>query len=184
MEEWKDIPGYEGLYQASTLGQIRTCNGKTTSSARFKTRVWKQRIIKQKCAKSIKGRYDCRVELWKNGSHKTWLVSRLVALTWCDGYTSGMTVNHIDGDPLNNKANNLEWISLEDNIKHGFANGLYSTQKACVLINESGEKKTFLSQSEASRNIGRSNSYIATKLKKHDLFATSIDGQKYMIEGN
>lgn len=53
MEElWKDIPGYEGLYQASNLGRIRSAPGKTTSSARYKVRVWKVRIIKAKTERS------------------------------------------------------------------------------------------------------------------------------------
>ena len=125
MEEWKDIPGFEGLYQASTLGRIRTCEGKTTSSARFSRRVWKQRILKQKCNTNKKGRVDFRVELWKGKTHKTFLVSRLVAFTWCEGYKEGMTVNHKNGNPLDNSAVNLEWLSHGDNIRHGFANGLY-----------------------------------------------------------
>ena len=125
MEQWKDIPGYEGLYQASTLGRIRTAEGKTTSSARFPVRVWKQRIMKPKISRNKKGRYDMRVELWKGKEHKTLLVSRLIALTWCEGYKEGMTVNHKNGNPLDNSAANLEWLSHGDNIRHGFANGLY-----------------------------------------------------------
>jgi hypothetical protein len=74
MEElWKDIPGYEGLYQASNLGRIRSAPGKTTSSARYKVRVWKVRIIKAKTerrCRNSKGKMDERVELWKNGTHK------------------------------------------------------------------------------------------------------------------
>ena len=129
MEEWKDIPGYEGLYQASTLGNIRTCEGKVTSSARFSHRVWKQRVLKQKCAKNCKGRIDARIELWKDGEHKTWLVARLIAMTWCKGYADGMTVNHKNGDPIDNRAENLEWLTLKNNIRHGFANGLYPQAK-------------------------------------------------------
>ena len=129
MEEWKDIPGYEGLYQASTLGRIRTCEGKVTSSARFPHRVWKQRVMKQKLCKNSKGRFDCRVELWNGNTHRTWLVSRLVAITWCDGYRDGWTVNHINGDSLDNRSENLEWLSHGDNIRHGFANGLYPQAK-------------------------------------------------------
>lgn len=124
-EMWKDIPGYEGLYQASTHGQIRTCEGKTTSSARFEKRVWKQRIMKQKQCRNGKGRIDSRVCLWKDGKEKTWLVARLVALTWCAGYSEGMTANHINGNPLDNSASNLEWISRAANIQHGFKTGLY-----------------------------------------------------------
>ena len=131
MEEWKDIPGYEGLYQASTLGRIRTCEGKVTRSARCSRRVWKQRIMKLKCCRNRKGRQDYRVELWKDGEHHTFLVSRLVALTWCDGYRDGFTVNHKNGDHLDNRAENLEWLSRGDNIRHGFANGFYPQAKLC-----------------------------------------------------
>ena len=125
MEEWKDIPGYEGLYQASNTGEIRTCAGKITSNARYGQRVWKQRIMKQKYSIGKNGRRDFRVELWKDGQHRTWLVSRLVALTWCEGYQDGWTVNHKNGDPKDNRADNLEWLSHGDNIRHGFATGLY-----------------------------------------------------------
>ena len=127
-EQWKDIPGYEGIYQASNLGQIRTCAGKITSSARFPHRVWKQRILKQKRSTNTKGRVDYHVELWKDGNHKTFLVSRLVAMTWCDGYQHGFTVNHKNGDSVDNRAENLE-LSRGDNIRHGFANGLYPHAK-------------------------------------------------------
>ena len=71
-----------------------------------------------------------RVDLWKGKDHRTWLVSRLVALTWCEGYQDGWTVNHINGDHLDNRAENLEWLSLGDNIRHGFANGLYPSARA------------------------------------------------------
>lgn len=125
MVNWRDIPGYEGLYQASNLGQIRTCEGKITSNARYGKRVWKQRIMKQKLCKNAKGRIDARVILWKDGKERTWLVSRLVALTWCDGYADGLTVNHINGNTLDNSAVNLEWITRKANIQHGFKTGLY-----------------------------------------------------------
>lgn len=137
-ESWKDIPGYEKLYQASTLGRIRTCEGKTTSSARFEKRVWKQRIMKQKLNKNGKGRTDARVCLWKDGSVKTWLVARLVAITWCAGYEEGLTVNHKDGNQLNNSAENLEWISRKENIQHGYKTGLY---KNWMPIQENIRKK-------------------------------------------
>ena len=130
MEEWKAIPGYEGLYEASNLGRIRTAEGKVTYNTRFPHRVWKQRIMKFKYAMRKSGDHmDARVCLWKDRKEKTFLVSRLIAMTWCDGYSDGLTVNHKDGDTLNNCPENLEWISLADNIRHGFSKGLYPQSK-------------------------------------------------------
>ena len=163
-EEWKDIPGYEKLYQASTEGRIRTCEGKTTSSARFAKRVWKQRILKQKIHANTWGRKDARVHLWKDGKEKTWLVSRLVAMTWCSGYAEGLTVNHINGNPLDNRADNLEWLTSEENTRKARENGLCSDQIQVILKNDEGEYE-FYSMAEASRFIGRNNGYISNCLK-------------------
>lgn len=182
MEKWRDIPGYEGLYQASNMGQIRTCEGKTTSNARYGKRVWKQRIMKQKYSKNRKGRTDARVILWKDGKERTWLVSRLVALTWCEGYADGLTVNHINGNPLDNSAPNLEWVTIADNVKKGFDTGLFANnQKAVALRNGNGEIILFASMAEASRHIGKSNSYISNYLKKNINYATDKNGNKYEI---
>lgn len=165
IEEWKDIPGYEGLYEASNLGRIRTNANKVTSNARCPERHWKQRIIKQKYQPRSTGKCDARVCIWKNGRVKTFLVSRLVALAWCDGYSDGMTVNHIDGNPENNSADNLEWITLADNIKKGFENGLYKMQ-SCVLIDEKGNELHFRSYCEAGRYLGRHDGYISNSVKR------------------
>ena len=180
LEEWKNIPGYEGIYEASTHGRIRTCLGKTTSSARFAKRVWKQRVLKQKVARNKKGRLDARVSLWKDGKEKTWLVARLVAMTWCAGYGEGLTVNHKDGNTTNNVASNLEWLSLKDNIRHGFSKGLYSSGISVSLKNEHSELK-FSSFAEASRYLGFCHGYIGNRMRrgKHD--AVSVRGEKYTV---
>ena len=162
MTEWKDIPGYEGLYQASNDGQIRTCEGKVTHSKRFEHRVWKQRVLKQKRELRKNGKYtDGRVNLWKDGSNKTLLVSRLVAMTWCDGYREWLTVNHIDGNPENNCCENLEWVDLAENIRHGFDNGLYSSSEMTTIVFSDGTEKHFRSKAEASRYLGKCNGYIS-----------------------
>ena len=182
MEEWKDIPGYEGLYEASNTGLIRTKLGKTTSSARFKKRVWKQRIMKFKYQSRGDGlSKDARVELWKDGSHKTMLVARLVALTWVDGYQKGLTVNHIDGNPLNNHASNLEWISRGDNIRHGFQTGLYSSnEKPCRLTDKFGNSFSFKSQADANRFLHRSYSYLSNVIL-HNRLPRATDGTEYIL---
>ena len=166
MELWKDIPGYEGIYEASNHGRIRTKANKTTSNSRFRIRHWKQRILKQKYSTRSSGKKDFRVSLWKNGKRHDYLTARLIALTWCDGFSDGMTVNHIDGNPENNNADNLEWVSLERNIRHGFDNGFFRKNMKPVTLMINGEMVSFASMSEASRALGRSHGYVSSAIKK------------------
>lgn len=102
MEEiWKDIPDYEGIYQASSLGRIRTAPDKTTYTELRGVRHWKTRIMKGRGNNKQTG---ARVGLWKNGKCKDWLVARLVAITFL-GEPKGEnnTVNHINGNRLDNR---------------------------------------------------------------------------------
>ena len=90
-----------------------------------------------------------------------------------------MTVNHKDGNRLNNNINNLEWLSRADNIRYGFQNGQYSTCKKCVLIKDN-KKYIFISMSQAGKFLGRSNSYISKRLKYNtNVFDTK--GNEYKI---
>ena len=163
MATWKDIPGFERLYQASDEGDIRTAFGKTTKSARFPVRVWKQRVMKPKISTNKYGRKDKRVELWKNGAHKTFLVARLVALAFCDGYEDGKTVNHIDGNPLNNRAENLEWVTRKENIQKAFERGLYHSKKRVCLEELGGGIIEFSSMRECDRFLGRRDGYTSAQ---------------------
>lgn len=180
MEQWRDIPGYENIYQVSNMGNIRTCEGKTTYTERHGVRKWKQRIIKQKIFENHYGRSDPRVNLWKNGKEQTWLVSRLVGLAWCNGYGDGLTINHINGNHLDNRAENLEWLPLSENIKKGYETGLFANcQKSVQLI---GDETCifFPSMAEASRFVGRNHGYIHDCLK-HNRLARCSDGKRYFV---
>jgi hypothetical protein len=175
-EVWKDIEGFAG-YQVSNLGRVRTYNKVTHSTLWNCDRHWKDRILRQKT-----NRYGrCLVDLWVDGKAHTLSVHRLVAKAFVDGCADGLTVNHKDGKPSNNYADNLEWITLQDNILHGFKNGLYSTQKKCTLIDNDGNEYEFISYSEASRFLGRNHGYIHNALK-HNRLAKSIEGNLYKIK--
>lgn len=158
MEQWKAIPGYEGIYEASTLGQIKS----VSPSARYKHRILKQHYCKNKRS----SRRDARVTLWKDKTPHYHLVARIIAMTWCDGYQQGMTVNHIDGNPENNEASNLEWVSLKMNIQHGFDTGLYSRNMKPITIEVDGKQVEFQSYAAASRALGHNNGYLSNKLRK------------------
>lgn len=178
MEEmWKDIPNYEGLYQASTLGGIRTCEGKTTSNQKCLQRHWKQRVLKQK----LVGNSSYMVCLWKEGTPKYYLVHLLIATTFLENLIdTKMTVNHINGNRLDNRLENLEWMTLADNIRHGFDTGLYySTKKKCTLIS-GNEIINFDSISSACRFLKRRVAYIRGCLDA-GCRITSADGKEYKI---
>ena len=179
MERWREIPGYEGLYEASDLGNIRTVAGKVTENARGK-RVWKQRVLKQKWAKrkGHSGKSDARVSLWKDCKERSWLVSRLVAMAWCAGDSNDATVNHIDGNPSNNHADNLEWVTLRRNIQIGFRDGLFPQQRATNLTDKAGKVLHFTSMAEASRFLGKHHGYVSAELQKgHNV----LDGYRVEI---
>ena len=101
---WKPVAGYEGAYEVSDVGLVR--------------RVGKQ---PKTLTPGSHGYYV--VSLWQNNKGKAEYVHRLVAIAFVDGDQS-LTVNHKDGDKLNNCASNLEWISKADNTRHQWSTGL------------------------------------------------------------
>ena len=178
MELWKEIPGYEGIYEASTEGRIRGAESRTTFTEHHGKRVWQQHIM------TGRGHSDAgyRVGLWKDGKHRDWLVARLIAMTWCVGYKKGLTVNHINGNRFDNRVVNLEWLTLAENIKHGFDTGLYTCQQE-TLLKADDKIIAFRSMSLAGQFIGRNSGYISSCIKRQRM-ATSASGQKYDIEIN
>lgn len=162
-EIWKDIPNYDGIYQASSLGRIRSVDGKITYSVKHGIRHWQGRIIKPKMQDDYKTGY--RVSLWKNKKCKDWLVARLVAITFLGN--SELTVNHKDGDRLNNNIKNLEWLSLGDNIRHGFYSGLYPAKS--VKLKQNNKVYEFYSLASADRFLKRSAGYVSLCLQRNRL---------------
>lgn len=114
-EVWADIPGYGGLYQASTRGQIRSID-RTIKSGNRVHRIRGQ-LIKQRASK---WGYLC-AHLSKDGRTKNLLVHRLVLFTFAG--QSRLQVRHLDGNPANNRLDNLQYGTAKDNArdrdKHG-----------------------------------------------------------------
>ena len=186
-EIWKDIPYYEGIYQASDLGRVRTVDGKITHSTRHGIRKWKGRVLKNK-TKVVNKKTGYRVTLWKDKKSKDWLVARLVCMAFYGipknfGLTTTgqrITVNHKDGNRSNNKLDNLEWCTLKENIQHGFITGLYKQHKIALIIGNDFYKE-FISKSQAGLWLGRSVGYISDRLIKKKYTATHINGTVYQI---
>lgn len=176
-EIWKDIPEYEGIYQASTFGNIRTAEGKTTKTERHGVRHWKSRILKGRGDSYTTGKRVC---LWKNGKGKDFLVARLVAITFLGKPKDGETVNHKDGNRLNNKIENLEWLSLADNIRHGFETGLYP-QKAVVIRREKDYcMRKFRSMAQCDEFLKRHKGYTSNAIKNRRLLKAE-NGDVYSV---
>ena len=174
-EIWKDIPNYEGIYQASNFGNIRTSEGKTTYTLHHGERHWKSRVLKGKGNNYKTGK---RVSLWKDGKCKDWLVARLVAITFLGEPKENLTVNHIDGNRMNNRIDNLEWLSVGDNLRHGFENGLFPRNKV-TLIKDDIEIQSFCSMSECSKFLDRSHGYVSNCYIKNYQYVFSKQGDKY-----
>ena len=110
-EIWKDIKGYQGLYQVSNLGRIKSI----------------KRNIFLKAHTNSKGYLV--VSLSKNNSLSTYRIHRLVAETFIPNLENKPQVNHINGIKSDNRIDNLEWCTNSENQKHAFKNGL---QKSVV----------------------------------------------------
>ena len=109
IRKWKDIPGYEGLYQVSNIGEVKSLNYKRTG---------KSHLLKQ--AKDRDGYF--KVILVKDKKHKNKSVHRLVAETFLDNPGNLPQVNHKDENPGNNLVTNLEWCTAKYNVNYGTRN--------------------------------------------------------------
>jgi hypothetical protein len=114
MEAWKDIPGYEGLYQVSNLGRVKSLARYRMNNGNSQTFV-EERILKP----FICGKGYCKVELSKNGTAKPYGVHRLVATAFLTNINNYPQVNHKDENKLNNNAENLEWCDNFYNVHYG-----------------------------------------------------------------
>ncbi|TMZ72777.1 hypothetical protein EMG21_26050 [Klebsiella pneumoniae] len=117
--EWRDIPGYEGLYQVSNTGEFR--------------RVWANKTT-PKALHTDRAGYK-RAKLYKNGKARTVLVAVAVAEAFIGPRPDGMEVCHNDGNNQNNHVNNLRYDTplnnRRDKKKHGTAGNQYTRQEAC-----------------------------------------------------
>ena len=142
---WKDIAGYEGIYQVNNFGKIKRLEYEMIRSD-GSPMVYDEY---EKQTKVLKNGYEY-VMLNRNGGQKYVKVSRLVAEAFIPNPKGLREVNHINGDKLDNRVVNLEWMSHADNVRHRFkVLGKMTTSNRKIMCVETGEK--FSSIQEAIR---------------------------------
>lgn len=141
---YKDIPNYEGLYKVSSDGKVISPNGIRKAEI-SQTGYW-------------------RIALWKNGKGKHFFVHRLVAMAFIPNPNNYEFVNHIDGNKLNNRAENLEWCNLSQNVQHAYRTGLIhpATTKVIQYTMDFKKVKEWNSIREACESLGLNHANIAT----------------------
>jgi hypothetical protein len=119
MEVWKAIPGYEGAYEASNTGLIRSVDRMVLHGVHG-TCKQKGRVLKY--AKDAKG-YP-RVALSDGVKLRTYTIHRLIAYTFMPPRPEGFQINHINGIKTDNSIGNLEYCTQSENALHSFRLGL------------------------------------------------------------
>ena len=131
IEQWKDIPGYEGLYQASNHGDIRSLPRTTTKGGVLKPKLGKEGYFK--------------VQLCRNGKVKDFHIHRLVAKAFLPNPNSLPQVNHRDLNKINNCVSNLEWCTSQYNVD-------YSNSKRVLQFDKNGN---FIQAWKSTKEIER-----------------------------
>ena len=109
-EVWRDIPNYEGFYQASNLGRIKSLERIDAIGRKRKEKILKPRITR--------GGYYL-VALTKQSIRKDYLVHRLVWSAFNGQIPEGYEINHLDERPVNNALSNLSLVTHKENINYG-----------------------------------------------------------------
>ena len=158
-EEWRDVAGYEGRYQVSSMGRVKSLE-RNIPHWRGGERTVKERILKP----SDDCRGYLRVDLRDGSKRKHFKVHRLVCQAFHDNLDNKQDVNHINENKTDNRACNLEWCTRRENINHGTRN----TRTAKALSKPVGQYtlddelvKNWPSAMEAQRQTGFSSTSIS-----------------------
>lgn len=119
LEEWRHVPGYEGEFEASSFGRVRSVARRVRTRGENKYRWIKSRIVGKNIGTS--GYHRVTVCARK---HQHESVHRMVAMAFVPNPCSLPCINHIDGDKTNNVPSNLEWCTHAYNMRHAFNTGL------------------------------------------------------------
>ncbi len=171
MDNWKDIPSYEGIYKISDTGKVR-------SVERYVKHRKNQILIKGRIRKlkSHRSGYLC-IDLHKGESVDKWFqVHRLVGIAFIPNPDNKPEINHIDGNKSNNHYTNLEWCTRSENMKHAYDIGLIiNPSRKSVTITKDDMILKFTNCYEADKHIGCSGGNVSRVARGE---RTSIHGWK------
>ena len=140
MEIWKDIPNYEGFYQVSNLGRIRSLNHSVLTGLKNSKEVVKRgKIIKPNLCRGYE-----KITLSKNNKRVSKQVHRLVAEAFIPNPDNKPQINHINGIKIDNKIENLEWCTSKENVNHAIKTNLItrsSLERAVKSMIEKNKKQ-------------------------------------------
>lgn len=123
-EIWKPVVGYEGIYEVSNFGRIKSVDRIITTTNNT-TRI--RRGVIRKPSNNQWG--YLQVSLHREGIRTCFRIHRLVAIAFIPEQDGKHEINHIDGNKKNNKTNNLEWCTTSENILHAVRTGLLVIKK-------------------------------------------------------
>lgn len=153
-EEWSEIKGYEGQYEVSTFGRVRSLDRLVPGKVPGKYAVVCGRILAP-----IKNKAEyLRVNLCSEAGRKAKFIHRLVAEAFVSGREKGDEVNHKDENPGNNCASNLEWCTTKYNANYG-------TRNERVSASNLGKKKHFSEEGYRSMVSAKEKPVIGTNLE-------------------
>lgn len=126
---WKDIAGYEGLYQISSTGEVKRVERYYTQLNSLTGRV-NNKLLSEMIMKPFEDEDGyLRISLIKENSRKKHFVHRLVAMNFIPNPENKPEVNHKEGNKKDNRVEMLEWNTTSENQIHAIANKLYATAK-------------------------------------------------------
>jgi len=128
VEQWCDVPGYEGIYRVGSFGNVtraaRINHVGTASVSRVSVDSFKAQLKETLLKPILNERGYMWVGLHKNKIQKTHMIHKIVARAFIPNPDGKQFVNHINGIKTDNRAENLEWCTTSENMKHAFRTGL------------------------------------------------------------
>lgn len=134
MEVWKDIKGYEGYYQVSNFGRVKSVSRRVVNHKSGSTRLVQSKIL----SPCDNGNGYLVVSLRKDGKRKSAYVHRIVAEAFVENKENKPNINHKDYNTKNNVATNLEWCTQKENVAYSVAH-MRKPRRICKA-SSTGEK--------------------------------------------